>query len=322
MNKLFFTGTGVALLILGLSYYRQAQTKAREQLVEMESALRETEARAVAAEQRGDNFRQQFLQVEAENLSHRQPVSPRVITNTEQPTAKLFRDPAIRSGMKKEHARALERTVRQIVTSNLLEQLNLTPEQEAKFRELVMKKHAGDTDLTMALMTSGELSNAQLAQAGHAARDQRENADAEIRAFLGEGGYQLYAWQEDSLSERSQLKEVRSKIAEAGAPLTAEQEDALLRAMYEERSTTRFTHDFHNPHSFDMDRLPEIFSEESLDRFITEMEQMNNRIILRAQAILDPRQSGEFAQAIRDHFEQSKMTVKMTAMLFPVRPRN
>jgi hypothetical protein len=321
MNKLFFTGTGVALLILGLFCFRQTQTRAREQLVEMESALHETEARAVAAEQRGDSFRQRFLQTEAENLSRGAAV-PAVVTNTENPATTLFRDPAMRSGMKKEHARAMERTVRQIVTSNLLEQLNLTPEQASMFRELVKKKHAGDTDLTMALMTSGELSNAQLAQIGHAARDQREKADAEIRAFLGERGYELYAWQEDSQSERSQLKEVRSKIAETGASLTAEQEDALLHAMYEERSATQFTHDFHNPHNFDMDRLPEIFSEESLDRFITEMEQMNNRIILRAQAILDPQQSGEFAQAIRDHFEQSRMTVKMTATLFPVRPRN
>jgi hypothetical protein len=67
-----------------------------------------------------------------------------------------------------------------------------------------------------------------------------------------------------------------------------------------------------------MDRLPEIFSEESLDQFIREMEQLNNRIILRAQSILPPQQSGEFAQALRDHFESSKMTVKMTNALFPV----
>jgi len=53
-----------------------------------------------------------------------------------------------------------------------------------------------------------------------------------------------------------------------------------------------------------------------------EMDQLNERIILRVQSILGPEQSGEFAQSLRDDFERSKVTVKMTAALFPVRRRN
>jgi len=321
MNKLLFAGTGIALLILGLFYYRQTQTKAREKLVGMESALRETEARATVAEQRGDDFRQRLLKVEAENLSRREPGPRIIITNTEQPAAKLFRDPEMRAAIHKQHAKAMQQTAKQTVNSNLVQQLNLTTEQAATLRELVKKKHAGDTDLTMALM-NGELSDGELAQLGHSFRDQRSAADAEIRAFLGEQGYEAYTWQEDSMEERSRLNDFRSKFAEAGVPLTDEQEGALLRAMYEERAATQFTHDFHNPHTFDMDHLPEIFSEESLNQFMTEMEQLNNRIIVRAQSMLGPQQSAEFAQALRDQFERSKMAVKMTATLFPVRRRN
>jgi hypothetical protein len=153
-------------------------------------------------------------------------------------------------------------------------------------------------------------------------RDQRNAADAEIRAFLGEERYAVYAWQENSEPERSRLNDFRSKLTESGVSLAPEHEDALLRAMYDERLATSFTHDFHNPHNFDMDRLPEFFAEASLDQFILEMEQLNDRIIQRAQSILPPDQSGEFAQSIRDHFERSKMTVKMTAALFPVRRKN
>jgi hypothetical protein len=321
MNKLIFTGTGVALLVLGLFYYRQTHTRARQELLEIQSALEETQARAAAAEQRGDDFRQRLLKVEAENLSHQKTASPVVVTNAEQPAAKLFRDPEMRAAMKKQHDKAVQHTVKQIVNSNLVQQLNLTPEQAETLRELVKKKHAGDTHLFMGLM-SGQLSDAELAQLGHSVRNERNAADAEIRAFLGPERYEAYAWQEGSMDERSRLNEFRSKFTDAGVPLTTEQEDALVQAMYEERVATHFTHDFHNPHDFDMDHLPEIFSEESLEQFMTEMEGLNNRIILRAQSMLGPQQAVEFAQSLRDQFEKSRMTVKMTATLFPVRRKN
>ncbi|HMJ64258.1 MAG TPA: hypothetical protein VK615_02815 [Candidatus Binatia bacterium] len=321
MNKLLFAGTGIVVLVFGLFYYRQTQTKARAQAVEMESALQETEARAVTAEQRGDSFRQRLLQVEAENLSRREPAKPVVVTNMEQPAAKLFRDPQMRAAMKKQQDKAIQQSVKQIVSSNLVQQLGLTPEQGATLRELVKKKHAGDAELFMGLM-SGQLSDTELAQLGRSVREQRDAADGEIRAFLGDRNYEGYAWQEDSMTERERLNEFRSKFTEAGVPLTSEQEDALLRAMYEERAATHFTHDFHNPHNFDMDHLPEIFSEGSLDQFISEMEGMNNRTIIRAQSMLGPEQGVEFAQALRDQFERSRMTVKMTATLFPVRRKN
>src|SRR5258705_1283030 len=114
MNKLIFAGTGIVVLIFGLFYYRQTQTKAREQAIQMESALEETEARAVAAEQRGNNFRQRLLQVEAENLSRREPAKAVVVTNTEQPAAKLFRDPQMRAAMKKQQDKEIQQSVKQI----------------------------------------------------------------------------------------------------------------------------------------------------------------------------------------------------------------
>jgi hypothetical protein len=205
------------------------------------------------------------------------------------------------------------------VDSNLIQRLHLSPEQTAALKNLVQKKHAPGVDLLMALM-SGDAS--ELPTIGHAAQRQRNEAEAEIRSFLGEENYRDYAAHEDSLAERQRVTEFRRKSEEAGSVITADQEAALVQAMVEERQNFQFVNDFHDPLGFDMDRLPEIFGEESLERFISEMEQLNNRIILRAQSILGPQQSGEFAQALRDHFEQSKMTVRMTNALFPVGRRN
>jgi len=311
-------------VVIGLLCFRAQQRDQLKRIQTAEAAVQEATGRAASADERSDKLKREMLKLQAEELMRPRATtasnSPNV-SKPEHPAAKLFRDPEMRAAMRKEHERAIERSAKQLVNSNLIEQLQLTPEQAATLRDLVKKKHAPGWEMNMVLM-NGELSSAELAEAGRKMRDQRAAADSEIRAFLGDERYATYVWQEDSEEERSRIKEFRAKLAEQSATLRPEQEDNLLRAMYEEREATTFTHDFHNPHNFDMDQLPEIYSEASLDQFMREMEQLNERCIHRAQSILGPEQSGEFAQSLRDHFERSKVTIKMTAALFPVRRRN
>jgi hypothetical protein len=319
MTKFLFLLVTAAVAI-GLFYFRHQQRAHLDRLRTAKAALEETAARAEDAEERSEKFKRALLNLQAEQLL--QAAAPALSTNRsstkapeEHPGAKLFRDPEIRASMKKEHVRAMERTVNKIVDSNLVQLLNLTPEQAVALQDLVQKKHAPGIDLLMGLMSADA---SELPAIGHAAQRQKKEAEAELRAFLGEQGFQIYAGYEDSLPERDRITRLRSKFAEAGQPLGPDQEAALLQAMVEERKNFPFTHDMHDPLNLDMDRLPEIFGEASLNQLMTEMEQLNNRIILRAQGLLDARQSGEFAQALRDHFEQSRMTVKMTQALFPV----
>jgi hypothetical protein len=323
MTRLFIIFTALAT-IGGLFYFRSAQREQLHRISAAEAAAQEAHARAADADQLSDRLKREMLKLQAEELLRPRATTPSTnptAEKAEHPAARLFRDPEMRAAMKKQHEKMAERAAKQLVSSNLVSQLQLTDAEAATLRELVQKKHAPGMDMTMALM-DGELSTAELAQKGRDMRDQRNAADAEIRAFLGEERYALYAWQENSEPERARLKEFRSKLTDTGASISADQEDALVRAMYEERLAASFTHDFHNPHTFDMDRLPEIFSEGSLDQFIAEMEQLNDRLIARAQSILPPEHAGEFAQSLRDHFERSKVAVKMTAALFPVRRKN
>lgn len=314
----------LAATVGGLFYFRGQQREQLKRIQVAEAVAQEATARIADADRRSDKFKHEMLKLQAEELLRPRTSASSNNSNApkpEHPATRMLRDPEMRAAMKKQHEQATERSAKQLVNSNLIEQLQLTSEQAATLRELVKKKHAPGMEMTMVLM-DGELSDAELAQAGRNMREQRDAADAEIRAFLGEEGYAAYAWHEDSEAERSRVKEFRNRLAEGSAVPTAEQEKDLLRAMYDERAATSFTHDFHNPHTFDMDRLADIYSEASLDKFISEKEQMNERIILRAQSILGPEQSGEFAQSLRDHFARSKVTVKMTAALFPVRRRN
>ena len=309
-------------VIGGLLYFRAQQREQLRRIQAAEAAAQEATGHAANADARSEKFKREVLRLQAEEL-----MRPRAVTSSnrtdaskpEHPAAKLFRDPEMRAVMRQEHLSGMSRRVRSIVDSNLIALLNLTPEQAAALEDLVRKKHTPSVDFVMGLMSAGA---DELPGIGRAAQRERNQADAEIRSFLSEQAYVTYESYEDSLAEREQLSRLRRDFEKAGLTLSAEQEATLLQAMVEERQNFPFTCNFHDQMNFDMDRLPEIFGEDSLNRFMTETEQLNERIITRAQGVLGVQESAEFAQALRNQFERSKMTVKMTAALFPVGRRN
>ena len=321
MTRLIIVFVSIAA-IGGLLYFRAQQREQLKRIQAAEAAAQEATGRAADADQRSDKFKREMLKLQAEEL-----LRPRTTTSsnssdaskTEHPAAKLFRDPEMRATMRREHLSGMNQRVRSIVDSNLTASLNLTPEQTAALEELVRKKHTPSVDFLMALMSSD---GDELPGIARAAQREWSLADAEIKSFLGEQAFATYKSYEDSLSEREQLSRLRRDFEKTGLTLSPEQEASLLQAMVEERQKFSFTHNFHDQMNFDMDRLPEIFAEESLNRFMDETEQLNERIISRAQGVLGVQESAEFAQAIRNQFERSKMTVKMTATLFPVGRRN
>lgn len=314
---------GLIALLTGLFYFRGQQREQLQRVQAAEDAAQEASARAAEADERSDRFKREMLKLQAEQLVNSLAAAPPSVSSTqtppEHPAVKLFRDPEMRAAMRREQMNGVQQNVNRIVDSNLVALLNLTPEQTAALKDLVQKKHAPGVDLLMALMSSPA---SELPAIGAAAQHQHDMAEAEIRALLGEPAYSTYDSYEDSLPDRLQLSRLRRHYEKGGLTLTPEEEASLLQAMIEERQNFQFTRDFHDSMKFDMDRLPEIFSEPSLDQFIRETEQLNKRIISRAQSILPPEQSVEFAQSVRDHFQRSRVTVKMTATFFPVGRKN
>jgi len=321
MTRLIIILASIAV-VSGLLYFRAQQRKQLNRLQAAEAAAREAAGHAASADERSDKFKREMLKLQAEEL-----MRPRATASSnspgeskpEHPAAKLFRDPEMRATMRREHLSGMNQRVRSIVDSNLTASLNLTPEQTAALEELVRKKHTPSVDFLMALMSSD---GDELPGIARAAQREWGLADVEIRSFLGEEAYATYKNYEDSLTEREQLSRLRRDFEKTGLTLSPELEASLLQAMVEERQNFRFTYNFHDQMNFDMDRLPEIYAEENLNRFMDETAQLNERIIARAQGFLGVQEAGEFAQALRNQFERSKVTIKMTAALFPVGRRN
>src|SRR5258706_2594193 len=154
---------------------------------------------------------------------------------------------------------------------------------------------------------------------GLRAKQERTAADADIRNLLGKDGYDYFDRYERSDAERGRVRGFRSQFADAGQPLSSDQEQQLIAAMYEERQKFRFSIDYDDPGSFDYTHLDEYFSEENMNRFFAEREQLNEQTLARAQTILAPDQLPEFERLLREHLERGKTTVRMTQALFPIR---
>ena len=217
--------------------------------------------------------------------------------------------------MKKQQMENVERMAGKIVDADLIQHLGLNPEQAGYLKDLLKKKYGPGADLTMELM-AGELSDAQMAELGKQFKAQMAEADGQIKTFLGEDAYKTFEWQEKSQDERARVKDFQKKLSGVGQSLTPEQQDGLLRAMYEERQNFQFKVDYSDPLNYDYERLHEFFGPANLEQYFQDMEQLNGKIALRADAFLTPEQSAQLKAMQQDQLEKGKVTVRMTNALF------
>ena len=316
-----------AALAAGALYLHQLQTAKRNQnhVAALQDQLRQTEARIANEASRNEHLQTQLKEMYSQAATKASEANELTLAKAApqkppepSPGTKLFRDPNMRAMMKKQHLEAAERTVGQIVNTDLVQRLELTDEQAAYLKELLKKKAATGVEMVMALM-SGELDAAPLAELGRTMKRETEAADAQIKAFLGEERYPIFEWQENSQTERGRVKDFKAKFESAGQPLSSEQEKQLFLAMYDERRGFNFQNDYNDASKFDYEHLQEFFTEDKFNVFFQEMEQLNEKIFQRAQVILTPEQLERFGGMQQDQLDKSKMTIKMTQALFPLK---
>ncbi len=227
----------------------------------------------------------------------------------------------MRKMMEKQQLQGLERNIKRLVNADLQARLNLDPDQAAQLRDLLKRKQLPAMEMLMASM-SGELDQERATAMGARANQERNAADMGIRNLLGKEGYEYFDWHERSDPERERVRSFRSEFADAGEPLTKDQEEQLALTMYQERQNFKFAVDFEDPGAFDLTCFQDYFSEENLNRFFAEREQLNQQMLARVQTILTPEQLQEFGRLQQEHLEKGKNTVRMTQALFPMKKPN
>jgi hypothetical protein len=321
---------GLLILVLGGATFTYRQKKHREDehaamaqlqqdLLARETAAEAERNRAAALERELSQARDEAAHQKARALSAAMSTNRAPAANSaSSPAANPLQDPAMRKMMEKEQLQGMERRIKQLVNADLQARLNLSPERAAELRALLKRKQTPAVELLMGVM-SGDLDRDQAIALGAHMKQEKAAADTEIRNILGPEGYEYFDWHERSESERGRVHGYQSQFADAGQSLTAEQEQQLAAAMYDERRKFKFSIDYDDPTAFDFARIQDYFNEENMNRYFSEMEQLNQQTMARAQSILSPEQLLEFERLQQEHLERGKTTVRMTQSLFPTK---
>jgi len=324
------TAIGISLLLLlgaALIFLQKVNRVAQERTraAEAEQKLAETQAEARRQEDKAKRAEEKLLETrleaaasssEARELKQKLANAPKPEKAPElNPGAKLLKDPQMKTTMKKQQMENVERMANKVVNASLIKELNLNADQARYLKDLLKKKYGPGADLTIELM-AGELSDAQMAELGKQFKQQINEADSQIKTYLGDDAYKTFEWQEKSQEDRSRVKDFQKKLADAGQSLGSEQEDGLVRAIYEERQNFKFQVDYRDPLNYDYEHLRDFFSDNNLDIFFHDLEQLNEKTLQHAQTLLTPEQSAVFQALQQDQLERGKVVVRMTNALF------
>ena len=145
----------------------------------------------------------------------------------------------------------------------------------------------------------------------------KETTDAlnsQIKALLGDENYSLFQTYEKSIPDRMAVSQLETQLGDT-MPLNLDQKSLLISAMSEERQGFKFTTDLGNQSNPSPDMMSR-FTEENINKYLQEQDQLNQRYLARAQQILTPEQYTAYEKSLKNQQEMAKMGMKMAASMF------
>jgi hypothetical protein len=241
------------------------------------------------------------------------PTKPGNPGNPLSALAKMFDDPDMREAIASQQKAAMGPIIDKTY-GKLFSDLKLSPDQASALKEMLLNKQLGAAQIGMsALSGDSDPSKAKdLAQKVKAASDA---SDAEIKAFLGDDKYAQLKTYEKSSADRMTLSGFKDQL-NGSAALTADQEQQLVDAMSQARQNFKFTTDFTDKSKLAAGDVTTMFNEENVNRFIQEMDQLNQHYIEKAQNILTPDQLEAYQKFLNNQQALQKMGMQMGAKMF------
>jgi hypothetical protein len=332
MKKILLIALVAAAITLGFLYRQQTrETAAKEaETAAAKRELAEAEAEAERREQRNQSEQARLSAANAQlaekvaRVTRSEPASttnppsqgPSAdATKPKHPMAEMLRDPDMKEVFRKQARESVARGVKELVSTNLVQQLGLTKEQTVELKKLLTQKGTLGFDFMMPVMT-GELDEAGLAELGRKTKADMSAITDELKTLLGEDDYKMFEAHEKTQPDRDRLDRFAARLKETGQGLSPDQRDQLLAAMAEERNNFRFAVDYNDTSQIDYEHFHDFYSEDKMNNYFQEMEQLNDRILQRAQAILPAGQAAELQEVLKLQLQKGKYVVKSTnAML-------
>jgi hypothetical protein len=225
--------------------------------------------------------------------------------------AKMFSDPKMKEMIKAQQKTVLGPMMEKQYGA-LFQQLNLTADQSAQLKDLLVKKALAGADVGMSMMDDS-LDADKRAELEKEAKAATDASNDEIKQFLGDG-YSAYQAYEKTVPDRQVVSQFGDQLSGSDA-LSADQQSQLVQAMNEARTSFKWTTDYtdKNPPNGD---YASMFTQEKIDQFTQEKEQFDQQFLEQAQKILSPAQATQFKEFQTSQRQMQLMGMKMAAQMF------
>ena len=234
-------------------------------------------------------------------------------TNGANPFAEMFKDPKMKE-MIKSSQKAFMGPMLDKQYAALFQQLNLTPDQTAALKDLLQKKMSVGADAGMSML-DGSLDAAQRVDLAKQMKSETDDYDAQIKQFLGDDNYQVFQAYEKTTPDRMTVSQFSDQLSGSATPLSSDQQQQLIQMMSDERNGFQWTADYNNKNPLNGD-FASMFSEDKINQFAKEKDQLDQQILARAQQMLTPDQLASFQQFQTTQRELQIAGMKMAATMF------
>jgi cytochrome c1 len=197
----------------------------------------------------------------------------------------------------------------------LIKQMGLTPEEAAKFKELLADNQMRGAENAGSLLSGGPTNRNETLEAMAA---QQKNKEAQVKELLGDTRFAQYQDYQQTLGERMQLDQFRQQNAGEANALTDQQANQLLAFMKEEKQSAA-TVTGQSPAGIGQDQaanLQTILSGEQLDKTLQDQEALNQKVYERAKAVLSPEQLDAFGAFQTNQISSMRIGMTMARKFF------
>jgi hypothetical protein len=188
----------------------------------------------------------------------------------------------------------------------LFADLCLPPAQSNALADLILKRMPAH-DYLGSTVTPGDM-NPSRAELVQQAKEESDRLSEQIKQTLGDYNYAQFQTYEKTLDARATLINFGNELPSGTPALTLEQEEQLIQAMAEEQQGFKFSRDL------------SAYSEDELNQYLQQLNQLDQRYLARAQSILSPDQFSAFKEYLTDGRERYakmlRLAAKMATMMY------
>jgi hypothetical protein len=234
-------------------------------------------------------------------------------TNSVSALSKLFHDQAMQQLVKDEAKVGVARKIDSLFKAGLAQQLHLNDEQTATLKQLLAQKESLFWDKMFVPLMSGTVSASDMPVQGQAIQQEAEANKAQLIALLGQDGYQLYQYYDKTQVERDGFNQLNSQFGGAGQALTPDQQTQLLTLMSDTRYNFNFQPDLSDPMQLNVNDWRDNFSQEKIDSYIQQTQQLNEQMLRQAQGLLTQDQQSVLQNYLDQRLQRLKVQAITTA---------